>query len=225
MKNIIFSLTTVFISLFSLKAQDSLNKLQIGFDFLIGNNALGRENIYPSITLSKAKHTAFIGPAFIYGLYYNPYAPSFGLQAGYQYYPNGKKNRFNLFFEYDFNWVKAKFQINHYSWNQTGLKKRNIEISSLDNYLGFGFRLNIIKGLYLKTNLGLGLIFYRESTKDELYDGTIIAYNDTGKLFAGKFYPFTSQYIGYELYPWRQNQLIGIFKIGLGWDLYSFKKS
>jgi hypothetical protein len=91
MKKIIISLLFIFVGLISLQGQDSLTKLQLGFDFSIGNNAIGRGNIYPSITLTKGKHLAFVGPAFIYGMYYNPYPPAYGLQAGYQIYPNGKK--------------------------------------------------------------------------------------------------------------------------------------
>ncbi|MEO6306000.1 MAG: hypothetical protein ABIP51_22830 [Bacteroidia bacterium] len=223
MKKIIFILL-LFTSIIYLKGQDSLNKLQLGVDLALGNNAIGKGNILPSITISKGKHVVFAGPTFIYGLTSNPYRPIYGLQAGYQFYPNGRKNRCNLFFEYDFNYMKARFQQDYYSNNSTGLKKRITEFSSLDNYLGFGFRLNIIKGLYFKTAVGLGIVIYDQSFKEEYYDGTSRSYSYGQSVYFGKFPPYYLRPF-YDEYYFNYSQIIGIFKIGLGWDLYSFKKN
>ncbi len=161
MKKIIFSLLLA-TGIFHLKAQDSLKKLQIGLDYTMGNTTIGKGNIFTSIVIGKGKHVAFLGPAFIYGLPHNPYRPIYGIQAGHQVYPNGRDNRFNLFFEYDFNFMKFKLTQNYYSYNSSGVKNVTTEFSSLDNYLGFGFRLNLIEGLYFKTNVGLGAVIHHQ---------------------------------------------------------------
>ncbi len=223
MKKIIINLLIITTSVINLKGQDSLNKLQLGIDFAIGNNAIGKGNILPTITLSKGKHVVFMGPTFIYGLAFNPYRPIYGVQAGYQIYPNGRRNRFNLFFEYDFNYMKGKFQKDYYSYYSKGIKKSTTVFSSLDNYLGFGFRLNLIKSFYFKTNVGLGVIVYDQNTTEEYYDGTTKNYNYGQQIFIGKFpsyffAPFFNEYY------FNYGQMVGIFKMGIGCDLCSFKK-
>ena len=211
--------------IFNLKSQDSLKTFQIGFDLGLGNNALGRGNIYPALTLSKGKHVAFAGPAFIYGIYYNPYPPSYGVQMGYQFYPNGRNNRFNLFFEYDFNYVRSQFHFGYYSTNQTALKKQGILLSSVDNYLGFGFRLNLSKGLYFKTNLGVGLIYYGEKYHEEYNDGTVKNYSSGNQFYFGNFYPFSARYTSYfGTEHYYDNRFVGIVKVSIGSDFHSFKK-
>lgn len=222
MRKVLF-ITIIALSTCSLIGQDSLKKVTIGVDFNMGNNALGRRNIYPSIVLSKGKHSLFFGPSFIYGIPYRLYAPIYGVQAGYMFYPNGHHKRFNLFFEYDFNYTKAKFEFNYYSSSPSGLKKRIIDLISIDSYVGFGFRANLFKGLYLKTNVGVGLIFYSENVIDEFNDGKIYKSDFDPTIYGGNFYPynFTNQYY-YPYYSYSK-KFVGLFKIGLGYD-FSLKR-
>ena len=220
----VFILICVFF-LFNIKGQDSLKRTSIGIDFSIGNNALGRENILPSITLSKGNHLAFVGPAFIYNMPYNPYPPQYGVQAGYQFYPNGTMNRFNLFFEYDFNYVNANFIRKFNGSYPESVVRKDISILSIDNYLGFGFRLKIFKGLYFKSNIGIGAIYYLESVSETHNNGEVYQYEYKYPFVVGKINPFNSMYSSYYT-PFYQNEykrFVGLFKVGLGCDLYSFK--
>lgn len=114
--------------------------------------------------------------------------------------------------------------MNYYSKSPTDLKTKNIEVTSIDNYLGFGFRLNIYKGLFFKTNLGIGLVLYGEKNKEEFNNGSSSNYNKPLTANVGKFYPFYSRNSYYDKYALNSGQLIGIFKAGFGWDLYTFKK-
>jgi len=226
MKNTLFIFITCLCTVFSLKSQDSLKKLKLGADFSIGNNALGRRNILPNITLSKGRHSIFLGPAFIFGMEYNPFPPQYGVQAGYQFYPNGTKHRFNLFFEYDFNCVNANFKFYYDAPALHELTTRSINVSSVDNYMGFGFRLNIFKWLYLKTMVGVGIIYYMQSFKDTYNDGTVENYS-TGSPHVGNFYPFNGQLAGYYYnyyYTQGDKHFVGIIKAGLGCNIYAFKK-
>lgn len=223
MKKLFFAFTVILLSTYNVVCQDSLKKITIGVDFNIGNNALGRKNIYPSIVLSKGKHSLFFGPSFIYGIPYRMYAPIYGLQAGYLFYPNGHHKRLNLFFEYDFNYTKAKFEFNYYSSSPSGLKKRNITLTSIDSYVGFGFRANIFKGLYLKTNVGVGLIFYSENVTNEFYNGNIYKSNLQPEVHVGNFYPFNYSNQYFAPYYSYNKQFIGLFKIGVGYD-FSLKR-
>lgn len=221
MKKILFVTIIAFLNS-TLISQDSLKKVSFGVDFTIGNNAIGRKNIYPSVVLSKGKHSLFIGPSFIYGTEYRLYAPIYGFQAGYLFYPNGHHKRFNLFFEYDFNYTKAKFEFQYYSSSASGLKKQNITLTSIDNYGGFGFRMNVFKGLYFKTNVAVGLIFYSENVTNEFYNGIIYKSNIQPSLQVGNFYPFDYRNSYYYNY-YGNKHFIGLFKIGLGYD-FSLKK-
>ena len=222
MKKLFFILS---IFALGLKGQDSLKKLQIGLDFGIGKNAIGRGNIYPSITLSKGNHVIFGGPAFIFGMDYNPYPPSYGVQAGYQFFPNGRNKRFNLFFEYDFNYVKANFIYKYAPKYSSSLVEADIELKSLDNYLGFGFRLKIYKGLYLKTNVGAGLIYYGEKIVMKYNDGTVHVEEYLNRIYGGHFQPFFYNSLNQQYYGGvYSTRFVGIFKATLGCDIYSFKK-
>ena len=223
MKKIILVFTGLLLSTFTILSQDSIKKHSIGVDFNIGNNALGRKNIYPSIVLSKGKHSFFIGPSFIYGSQYRLYAPIHGLQAGYLFYPNGHQKRFNLFFEYDFNYTKVNVDFKYYLSSQNGLKKRSIELMSIDNYIGFGFRTNIFKGLYIKTNASVGMIFYSENVEDEFYNGTVSKSNMNPRFYVGNYYPYRYGGSGYPYY-FNRKYFIGLFKIGIGYDIH-IKKS
>ena len=58
MKKLIFVFAILLWSTYTVLSQDSIKKYSIGVDFNVGNNALGRKNIYPSIVLSKGKHSS-----------------------------------------------------------------------------------------------------------------------------------------------------------------------
>jgi hypothetical protein len=204
------------------KAQHTTTKTQIGLDISMGNNAIFRQNILPSITLSKNKHVFFAGPGFYYNLPYNEYVPAYGAQAGYQFYPNGQTNRFNLFFEYDISYVSKTYRYNYYSgfYPNAELVKKAAKIRSFDNYLGFGFKLNIDKVFYLHTNVGFGVLMYREDSHLEFSNGSTYDYSDGTGIYYGRVSRFHSMWGSYTEVL-HDRQLIGIFKVGLGINVCS----
>lgn len=160
----------------SVYGQDSAKTFQLGLDISLGYNNTGRGNFLPAVTVSGNRHGVFAGPLLINNADPVQRGPLFGIQAGYQFYPNGRQKTFNLFFEYDFNFLDGKIVdtapamiTNPYG----GVKTRTIGFFSLFNYFSYGFRLNILKGLYLKTNVGLGLGWSGEEFKYEYWSGNV----------------------------------------------------
>jgi hypothetical protein len=189
----------------SVYGQDSTKKIQLGIDVSWGINIIGTGNYFPGITLSGNKHCVFAGPMIVYYADPGQRSPLIGLQAGYQVYPNGRKNRFNLFFEYDFNYLNAKIT-NEFSGPNSnpngGVKRRTIAFYSLCNYLSYGFRLNIFKGLYFKTNGGVGLGWSQKDFIYEYWNGSVSENNKVPAYFA----------VG------------AILKVGFGYDFLTVKK-
>jgi hypothetical protein len=208
-------------------------RTKIGVDYSMGNNALGRANILPSVTLSHKKHAIFAGPTFVYGIAYNIYTPCYGIQAGYQFFPNGQSNRFNLFFEYDMNLFKKQFKWEYYPWNNNSIIKRSLILTSFDNYLSFGFKWNITKAISFHTNVGLGLVYYKTQDSQESKNGSIWneEYDHLHIWRVSLFPTYTYEcatcdntiYNDIAYYP-NPTRLVGIFKAGVTFNIYSFKK-
>jgi hypothetical protein len=217
-KLILFSVLTVGIC----KGQNQTPATQIGLDISMGNNAVFRQNILPSITLSKNKHVFLAGPGFYYNLPYNEYISAYGAQAGYQFYPNGRNNRFNLFFEYDVSFIKKAYTYNYYTghYPNSQLIKKTAVVTALDNYIGFGFKVNLDKVFYLHTNVGLGVLMYREDAHLEFSDGSTYDYSDGTGFYYGRVSRFHSMWGSYTEVL-HDRQLIGIFKVGLGINICS----
>jgi hypothetical protein len=69
------------------------------------------------------------------------------------------------------------------------------------------------------------LVFYGEKNKEEFNNGSSSNYNYPLTANFGKFYPFYSRDRYYDRYGLNNGQLIGIFKMGIGWNLWTFKKN
>jgi hypothetical protein len=204
-------LSAIFIISHSAYGQDTIKIRQLGFDYSVGINYFASWNSLPSITYSTSKHSVFAGPIIV-NLnsldegYYENFTPSIAIHTGYQFYPYGRRRRFNLFFEYNFLYLKTKTIVHDYErqpiqmWG--GIKTKTIDLFSLENYLCYGFRLNISKGLYFQTNVGTGFGWYRYREAQKYWDG---------QYGAGQSKP----------YFWKFSN---IFKIGLGFDFSILKK-
>lgn len=213
MKKIVLLIVCLHIFVTHVWSQDSLKKIKIGLDFSMSNTAIGKANINPSVTFSKGKHFIFAGPYFLYPYYFNPYRPIYGVQTGYQFYPNGSCNKFNLFFEYNFSFVKGS--VIDQEWSHAGLSRRGIEIESLDNYLGFGFKANITTHLYFHSSVGLGVIYYGQiTTYKNSFSGV-----ETEVLYKELYLLNKTPYATYNNY-FRSNSFIGIVKLGIAYDLF-----
>lgn len=96
--------------------------------------------------------------SFNLGVGVNPFgAPystmkNWGANINYNYFPNGHKNRFDLFF--DGNIIM-------------GLLNFDTEFEFVQDFnLGFGFNTNISQRLFIKTGLGTGISMYRFQFND-----------------------------------------------------------
>jgi hypothetical protein len=192
------------ITLQTVSGQDTTNAIILGTDISLGFNQVGNGNYFPSITASKGKHIVFLGPILVNNADIGQTKLLVGLQTGYQIYPNGQQNRFNLFFEYDFIFLSAKI-VDEYPC-PTGIpynnaKKRTIDFFSLENYFSYGFKLNMFKGFYFKTNFGVGFGWYKKQFNYEYCNGQ----NSINER-RPKFWP-----------------LGGLFKVGVGYNFLTIK--
>lgn len=144
-------------------AQDSIKKRSyLGIELSYQNPRIFKDGFLPALTFSQGKHQIYAGPQLMY-LNTAPQA-IWGAQAGYRFFPNGSTNRFNLFFDYNFSFLKGSIteeHLNNHSYWEFP-KTRTTQLLSLDNYLGFGFQLKILKNLYASTAIGVGVGFYKE---------------------------------------------------------------
>jgi len=161
----------------SAKSQDSLSRAKFGMEISLARTKFNFECIYPSFVFAKGKHLVFAGP----GIYYvspDQMTPFAGVQAGYQFFPNGKAKRFNSFFEFDFNFMKGtlrdKYSIN-FNYPYGGVSDRATDFVSIDNYLSFGFSLRMMKYFYLKPVFGLGVGLYKEDYTYHFYNNQVLS--------------------------------------------------
>jgi hypothetical protein len=206
MKLLIFTIATSLFSVPLLKGQDTLKRVYVGVDLAcVRPDVFKKDGFFPSLTVSSGKHVVFAGPSLVY---YDQYHPRglWGAQAGYRLFPNKHYKRFNLFFEYNVNFVKGKLIDNYRSFGWFNTESiRTINLVALDNYFGFGFRINLFKNLYLSSNIGFDLGFYKEEYSYEYPNGA--KWGSSGHLRLRNL-----------------SDRNKIFKIGIGYDLFRLKK-
>lgn len=208
MKNIILCGFIVISCCKQLKSQEAPKGASLGLDLSYTRlSTFEKPGGFFSLTYMRGKHLVFAGPSLQYYDYAHP-QPLWGAQAGYRIFPNGTGRRFNLFFEYNLNYVKGtiKDRVGLYFYEMyAGYADRKIALVSIDNYLGFGFRCHLFKGLYVASNAGFALGFYKED----------YSYTDQGgRSWSGKGHLSPR-------WPLRDNR---IFKITVGYDLVRLKK-
>jgi hypothetical protein len=165
---------------------------------------------FPSLSLSWNKQIIFAGPSVVFYDAQHP-QPLSGAQAGYRIFPNGRNKKFNLFFEYNINYVNGKIKDNiGYPWDDFSGGYKSVtqsrHVVSLDNYFGFGFRWNIFRNFYLSSNIGAGVGLYKEDYTYSYLNGP--TWGSKGNLaFRDPIGSFNR-----------------LFKIGIGYDLVNFKK-
>jgi hypothetical protein len=199
--------TLLLLSALALQAQDSLKKRFIGLDLAGARHASFRSAFYPSLTFTAGKHILFAGPALNY-LGAGQTQPMYGVQAGYQFFPNDNNKRVNLLFELNTIYVKGRFNekfTNYGDFVAPVSGERSINMVSLDNYFSFGFRLNFLKRFYLKTTYGLSIGFYKTEYTYTYANGEV--YGASG-----------------NLYPKNLSLSNRMFKMSIGCDLIRLHK-
>ncbi len=192
-----------------LNAQDTTKTFQLGVNGYVSYNGIGRTNINPSIVTSYGRHTVFIGVLLVDNIdvLQNGYLP--GLQLGYQFYPNGKEKIFNLFFEYDFNLLKAKIENDNptsLSINQNSYSAmETLEVFNIEQYLGYGFNIQFLKRFYFTTSVGIGCGWYQRQFIYNCDNGQVIKLGDRKPYFGMPTGIFKTG-IGFNFLPWKKNK-------------------
>lgn len=164
-----------------MKAQDSISSPRLGITSGISTLAVGMSSpaLHAGLSFSSGKHEVYITSFFVSSLYdMKGTFPGFG--AGYQFYPNGIHNRFDLLFAYDFIYFSARpeyiYPSNGPAWAPVAMGR---SLKEIENYLGFGFRAKIISHLFFSASVGIGAGKSQEEIYWRYADGTK-QYSDNG---------------------------------------------
>ena len=159
-------------------AQDSISSPRLGFTFgatVATDVAIGWT---PGISFSYGKHEAYASILVVNKLFNSPKTYT-GFQCGYRFYPYGHKRRFSLLFGYDFDYFSASYRYAYpfsyyhpypYSYTATEWQTRSLDI--IMNYISFGFRANILRNLFITSNVGIGVGKLEEKFSERFPDGT-----------------------------------------------------
>lgn len=158
-------------SLNLLAKQDTLvkAKLKCGINIAAYRIASSRQIAYSiDATIENKKHLLYLGPLFSPNIYLGKSNDLDGFHVAYAIFPNGKGKTFDFYF-------LAETLYNKYKWEQ----RSNLKVIS--GTVNFGFRVNIYKGFYMNTNIGVGHCFKKsteiikgESYSNGYYDQTEI---------------------------------------------------
>lgn len=114
---------------------------------------------------------------FALGIGINPFREhafkNWGFDLNYMYFPNGRANRFDLFFSVDLVEGIQYYERRTFDNNQlpTGVRKY---VSLHHNYtVGFGFNTNLTKRLFVESGLGFGISASQIQFYDLEFSGNI----------------------------------------------------
>lgn len=107
------------------------------------------------------KHQLEFGPKiFLFDRDY--YDRQLGTEFNYRYYPNTVHNRFNLFFLFNTDYINVYKISNYQQYIYDSNQYVNVNQKSNQNNIalnaGYGFHVNLFKGLYIGNNVGAGII-------------------------------------------------------------------
>ena len=125
-----------------------------GFGFALNSSMNGE--LYPIRVIPGATYLSGKSQ-FELGIGFHPIIKDqriLSVDLNYKYFPNRTENKFNMYLITSFSYVN---------------NKRDTYYSSTYNYLflngGYGFQINAFKGLYLGTNMGLGIFTYSKKSE------------------------------------------------------------
>ena len=191
-------------------SQDTTKTWLLGVCGHIAYNNIGDGNIQPSMVANYGKNTYFIGPLLANNVDPAQKNSLLGLQAGYQFYPNGKGKVFSFFFQYEMNLLSSKFvsdAADFYWYSNNSISKyngtRTTQVFDFSHYVSYGFNLHFLQQFYLSTSIGVGGGWYKKQ----------FTWNaQTGETFTSGNDQATFDYLD------------GMFKVGLGYNFWKIKK-
>ena len=163
---------------------DTITDNKLSFGLRTGHSSytyIHSPNYFFWLTFSKGKHEFAIGPSwgntpvFFYSssfLYKNDDISFNGFDLSYRIYPNGKTNRFNLFFQLDGlkKWGQRSYpiKINDYPFPGQSIEDvRTVKGTSTQFALEQGFDLNFLRHCYVGFSYGL---IWKIETINHLYN-------------------------------------------------------
>ncbi len=111
-----------------------------------------------------------------------------GAHVVYQYMPRMLSRHLNLFFEYDFLFkYNSGSGVDHRSFYQNKIYVNDSQPyksygASIENYLGYGLRVNFLKHFYLNQSIGIGLHYTNISIDYEHIEDFKESYLEIGAL-------------------------------------------
>lgn len=145
-------------------AQKDTNNLKRSFGVSL-NTSISRYSYHfpTSLVLSfKVRNNQFeLGPKFplMRGKYYKR---QMGLEFNYRYYPNGIKNRYSMFFLVNSDFYQKLLVREYQNASANPLYAGTVNQRATTNYytlnLGYGIQVNLFKGMYLGSNIGVGIL-------------------------------------------------------------------
>lgn len=166
-----FLLLFIFPSL--LNAQDSTSTEHPRFGLVAGISAAPSVTYgwMSGISCSYKKHEVF-ATLLLMNHFYNSNKIFPGFQGGYRFYLNGNEKRFDLLFEYDFAYINARYERPYFidpnfSVTSTLIQSLNV----IENYFSFGFRVNILRHLFVAPSFGIGVGKVEEKRYDKYSNG------------------------------------------------------
>ncbi|MFH1321250.1 MAG: hypothetical protein ABII90_11455 [Bacteroidota bacterium] len=157
--NIMFNNDKIDLPAFAKK--DTIQKIRYGVNMslLFTPYNYYRYYICPSFVLTYKKHSFFIGPKYDTELDLNfNILKETGIQGGYQINPFHIHKRLNFYLAYDFQIIRNKYE----SFGNEG------GYSDIEQYLGFGFKWNLIDNMYINQSFSLGLIWSLDYYENEI---------------------------------------------------------
>jgi len=109
----------------------------------------------PGFSISKKRHTFGIGPILILATNFfdtlrNGGFKLSGLHGIYQFHPSKYDRILNFYFQYD---------ILYQNVNDSCIMHKKSNYHSIEQYIGYGLKVNLSDNIYIKQNVGYGLIF------------------------------------------------------------------
>lgn len=160
-------------------AQKDTNSLERNFGVSLNTSICGYSYYFPmSIALlyRNNNHQLELGPKFQF-TQNDYYKRQFGVEFNYRYYPNGINKRFSMFFLLNSDYFRKLLEREYQQYSNDPAFIGTVNQKSTRNYytlnLGYGVHVNLIKGLYLSSNMGIGLLLEdyndnRNSTNENL---------------------------------------------------------
>ncbi len=141
-----------------------------------------------SVLLKKQNHTFAIGPMWWIDKNYEVNTFRGGIFS-YQYFPNKHNKRIHFYFIYDlaYTFEKSGWDRNmRYGPNTYYNVSYKTSWHSLKNQLGYGFNVNIYKGLYLTQGMSIGVEYYNTNSETKVKENPSLSSTySSGNIFSG----------------------------------------